>query len=48
MLLAHEQNFTERHFFFSQGSNGAGKMNSYLNIPAYSLISLSSIEYENK
>ena len=25
MILAHEQDDTERYFFFSQGSNGAGK-----------------------
>ena len=25
MFLAHEQGFTERYVFFSQGSNGAGK-----------------------
>ena len=25
MTLAHEQDDTERYFFFSQGSNGAGK-----------------------
>ena len=25
MFLAHEQDVTERYFFFSQGSNGAGK-----------------------
>ena len=25
MILAHEQDETERHFFFSEGSNTAGK-----------------------
>ena len=25
MFLAHEQDVTERYFFFSQGSTGAGK-----------------------
>ena len=25
MILAHEQDVTERYFFFSLGSNGAGK-----------------------
>ena len=25
MILVHEQDDTERYFFFSQGSNGAGK-----------------------
>ena len=25
MFLAHEQDVTERYFFFSQGLNGAGK-----------------------
>ena len=25
MILAHEQDVTERYFFFSKGSNGAGK-----------------------
>ena len=25
MILAQEQDVTERYFFFSQGSNGAGK-----------------------
>ena len=25
MTLAHEKDDTERYFFFSQGSNGAGK-----------------------
>ena len=25
MILVHEQGDTERYFFFSQGSNGAGK-----------------------
>ena len=48
MFLEHEQDVTERYFFFSQGSNGTGKMNSYLNIPVYRLISPSNIKYENK
>ena len=42
MFLAHEQNVTERYFFFSQGSNGAAKINLYLNILVYSLISPSN------
>ena len=25
MILVHEQDHTKRYFFFSQGSNGAGK-----------------------
>ena len=25
MVLAHEQDYTERYFFFSKSSNGAGK-----------------------
>ena len=48
MFLEHEQDVTERYFIFSQGSNGAGKMNSYLNMPVYRLISPSNIKYENK
>ena len=31
-------NVTERYFFFSYVSNGAAKMDSYLNSPVYSLI----------
>ena len=44
MILVHEQDVTERYFLFSKGlwvsvfSNGAAKMNSYLNLPVYSLI----------
>ena len=38
MILAHEQDVTERYFFFSKGSNDAAKINSYLNLPVYSLI----------
>ena len=48
MFLAHERDVTERYFFFSQVSNGAAKMNSYLNITVYSLISWSNTKYENK
>ena len=48
MFFAHEQDVTEKYFFFSQGSNGAAKINSYLSIPANSLISLSNAKYENK
>ena len=48
MFLAYEQDVTESYFFFSQGSNGAAKMNLYLNIPVYSLISPSNTKYENK
>ena len=48
MFLAHEQDATERYFFFYQGSNGAAKMNSYLSIPIYILISRSNTKYENK
>ena len=38
----------ERCLFFSQGSSGAAKMNSYLNIPVHSLISPSNTKYEDK
>ena len=48
MFLSHEQDVTKRYFFFSQSSNGSAKMNLYLNIPAYSLISLSNIKFEKK
>ena len=48
MFFAHEQDVTEKYFFFSQGLNGAAKINSYLSIPANSLISLSNAKYENK
>ena len=48
MFPAHEQDVTERYFFFSQGSNGAAKRNLYLSIPVYSLISPSNIKYENR
>ena len=44
MFLAHEQDVTR----LLQVWNGAAKMNSYLNIPVYSLISPSNIKYENK
>ena len=48
MFLSHEQDVAKRYFFFSQGSNGAAKMNLYFNIPVYSHISLSNMKYENK
>ena len=35
MILAHEQDVTERYFFFSLGSNGAGK-NEFVSQFAYS------------
>ena len=35
MILAHEQDVTEKYLFISEGSNGACKMNSYLNLPIY-------------
>ena len=38
MILTHEQDVTEIYFFFSYGSNGAAKMNLYLNLPVQSLI----------
>ena len=38
MILPHEHDVTERYFFFSKGSNGAAKMNSYYNLPVYSVI----------
>ena len=47
MFVAHEQKL-HRYFFFLQGSHSAGKMNSYLNTPVYSLISPSNIKYENR
>ena len=37
MILAHEQDVTERYFFFSQGTVYA-KMNSCFNLLVYSLI----------
>ena len=45
MLLAHGQDVTERYFFFSQDWNGVAKMNLYLNIPVYRLISPSNTKY---
>ena len=48
MFFAHEQDVTEKYFFFLQGSNGAAKINSYLSMPANSLISLSNAKYENE
>ena len=48
MFLSHEQDVAKRNFFFSQGSNGASKMNLYFNIPVYSHIFLSNMKYENK
>ena len=47
MFLSHEQDITKK-YFFSPGSNGAAKMNLYVNISLYSLISPSNIKYENK
>ena len=40
MILSHEQDDTEKYFFFSQGSNGPGKNEfvSYFNLLVYSLI----------
>ena len=48
MFLAHEQDVTERYFFFSQGSNGAGKNKFLSQYTVYSHISPSNIKYENK
>ena len=48
MFLSYEQDVTKRYFSFSQSSNGLAKMNLYLNIPVYSLISLSNIKFEKK
>ena len=38
MILAHEQEVTERYFFFSKVQMVQVKMNLYLNLPVYSLI----------
>ena len=38
MILAHEQNVTERYFFFSSGSNGAGNnefVSQFTCLPVY-------------
>ena len=48
MFLACEQDVTEIYFFFHKVQMLQAKMNSYLNIPVYSLISPSNIKYENK
>ena len=37
MFLSHEKDIAKTYFFFSQGSNGAAKINLYFNI-----------KYENK
>ena len=44
----HMNKTLQKDSFFSQGSNGAAKMNSYLNIPLYSLMSPPNIKYGNK
>ena len=46
--FSHMSKTLQKNFFFSQGSNGAVKINSYLSIPANSLISLSNAKSENK
>ena len=46
--FSHMSKTLQKDYFFSQGSNGAAKMNLYLNISLYSLISSSNIKYENK
>ena len=38
MILAHEQDDTERYFFFSKVQMVQAKMNSHLILPVYSLI----------
>ena len=38
MILAHEQDDTERYFLLSPGSMMQAKMNSYFNLLVYSLI----------
>ena len=48
MFLSHEKDIAKTYFFFSQGSNGAAKINLYFNIRVYSHISPSNIKYENK
>ena len=48
MFLAHEQDITERYFFLLQSSMVHAKINLYLNIPVYSLISPSNIKDKNK
>ena len=46
MFLVHEQDITERYFFFSQGSNGAGK-NEF--VSQYTCLqSHFSVKYENE
>ena len=46
--FSHMNKTLQKESFFSQGSNGAAKMNSYLNITLYSLISPPYIKYGNK
>ena len=46
--FSHMSKTLQKDSFFSQGSNGAAKMNLYVNISLYSLISPSNIKYENK
>ena len=39
MIIVHEKVVTEWYFFLLSGSNGADKMNLYLILPVYNLIS---------
>ena len=48
MFLTHEQDVTERYYFFPKVQMMQSKINLYLNIPAYSLISPSNIKNEKK
>ena len=50
MILAHEQDITERYFFFSKGSNGADKNEFVSQVTCQvtaSVISMSNIKNEN-
>ena len=46
MFLSHEQDVTEKYFFFSQGSNSADKNEFVSQYTIYSLISLSHTKDE--
>ena len=48
MFFVHEKDVTERFFFSHEVQMVQAKMNLYLNIPVYSLISPTNIKYQNK
>ena len=48
MFLAHEQDATEKYFFFLQGSDGAGKNELVSQYTCLFLISPSNMKYQNK